>query len=242
MARRRRRWGCLSLLIALAVLFGVFAVADEVARRAAQQRVQTALANQLGTSPSGAGSITVKLTGWPFTQFLITKRLAGMQLSGSDITVSHSGKEVTLQSAVADLSRISNPLHPDQAVIGTLDATGVLSWAEASRQLGITMTGGQGDRLVIERSLNLSGTPVTISISVVPGVDAAGQKLTLSDPRASLGGVDLPASLLQPVAAAVAGEAHLPSVRGISYRSLTATTAGLQLVVHGVDVSVSSIR
>jgi len=239
---RRRRWGCLSVVIALAVLFGVFAVADEVARRAAEQRVQSELAAQLGTGASGKGSLTVKLTGWPFSQFLITNRLSGMRLTGSDVTLSHSGKRVVLQTVDADLSKISNPLHPDNAVIGTLDATGLLSWAEASTELGVTMTGGQGDRLVVNRTITLSGTTVPILISVVPGVDATGERLTLSDPQASFGGVELPASLLQPVATAVADQTHLPSVKGIAYRSLTATSQGLQLAVHGVDVALSSVR
>ncbi len=236
MGRRRSR-GALATLVAIAVLLAVAVGLDALARTVVERQAAQALQQDLGTSQP----LSVSIGGWPFSLALITGTARTVTVMAPQLTLSRNGQKVTVSDAEAVATSVHDVRRPADAVAGTLRVTATVSWAEVSRLAGVTISSAGGDRARFTDTISLLGADVAVTISAVPAIDPATHSLVLRDPRASVAGVQIPASALASVTGSLASKIDLPAPVGLAYDSVQASTAGMRVALSGADVRLTAL-
>lgn len=236
--RTRRRRGLIAFLVALVILVGAAAALDEVARRVAESRAASELQRQIGTSQS----VGVDFGGWPFSMALVTGRVSDMHITMPSLTTRRTGSDVTIGDVDVVADGVHDVRHPSSAIADRLSVSGTISWAELSQHVGSTIAWADGGRARFTRSIDVLGTATRIEITAVPGIDPATHKVTLTDARATVAGVTVPAALLAQAASTMAQRITLPNVNGLTYQNLAAEQGGLRVTLGGDNVALDSLR
>ncbi len=236
MGRRRSR-GALATLVAIAVLLAVAVGLDALARTVVERQAAQALQQDLGTSQP----LSVSIGGWPFSLALITGTARTVTVMAPQLTLSRNGQKVTVSDAEAVATSVHDVRRPADAVAGTLRVAATVSWAEVSRLAGVTISSAGGDRARFTDTISLLGADVAVTISAVPAIDPATHSLVLGDPRASVAGVQIPASALASVTGSLASKIDLPAPVGLAYDSVQASTAGMRVALSGADVRLTAL-
>lgn len=225
------------LLVTLGLLAGAFVVGDELLRRRAEREVVSTLSSVLTSDEP----VTAKISGWPFSKVLLTDTVDKVEVQGGTVTLRNGDSEVTLQDFTATILGLAHPRDIEQAVARDLTVTARMTWPELGSVLGVALEPAPGQRVQVTRELDIYGAGVSIVMTAVPGVDVERQQFTLSDPEATLVGVALPRTVLQPLAKRVADQIELPVIAGLRYTSLTPVDSGMRLEMVGKDVALSSL-
>ncbi|HET9128057.1 MAG TPA: DUF2993 domain-containing protein [Propionibacteriaceae bacterium] len=236
MAGRRRR-GLVALLVSLVLLVVVAAVLDEVARRVVEKQAATQIQHLVGTSEP----IAVNIGGWPFVADVVTGRVPTATVTSPRVTFDHLGEKITVSDIRVDAHDVRNLHRPQDAVAGTLDVYATASWAVVSQHGRARITSAGGDRASFTGTVDLLGAQVAVSISAVPRIDPTTHRLVLSEPKATVAGVDLPTAALASAAESLAARISLPAPQGFTYQSVEATGGGLRVHLSGRDVPLSGL-
>jgi hypothetical protein len=161
--------GCLTkLVIALAVLAGLFVGADFIVRSIAERQVE----QKLQDSAEISGETDVDIHGFPFLLQLARKRFGDVDVHGGE-----------LGNGQLQLTRFDATLHgvrprPDNssATVEAMDGSAFVSYADLQKAVarpGITVASGGRNQVRVTGSVVILGQTVTASalskISVVDG-------------------------------------------------------------------------
>ena len=234
-ARAGRR--TLAVLVTLALLVGIAAVLDEVARRVVERQAAQQLQQVIGTSQP----LTVRVGGWPFVADLITGTVPTVTVTAPRLDVQHLGERISASDVDIVARDVHDVRHPADAVAGTLDVYATVSWTAVSARGGATITSAGGDRASFTGTVDLLGARVAVTISAVPRIDPATHRLVLSEPKATVAGVDLPTDALASAAQSLASRISLPAPEGFTYQSVQATGGGLRVHLSGSNVHLGGL-
>jgi len=174
------------LLVVLAVLV---VVADRVgllvAERQIAKRVQSS--QDLDRRPS------VDIEGFPFFTQVLANRYPTVHLTAQDLMVGSSDRRVRLADLDARLHDVKTIDNFSGVSVETADGMAVLSYAELSRALGVTLSYAGGGRVQGSSSVEVLGQTVTGTASAAVGV-AGGDELTFSSVRVGVpqAGISIP--------------------------------------------------
>ena len=234
-ARTGRR--ALAVVLAIVLLLAVAAVLDEVARRMVERQTAVQLQQRFATSqPFG-----VHIGGWPFTALLVTGSAQSVSVTTPRFQLKPDGGAITVTDVEIVGHHVRDVRRPMDAVARTLDVYATVSWAEVSERGGATITSSGGGRASFTGTVDLLGARVKVSVSAVPQIDPSTHRLVLSQPRATLAGVELPPAALLSVADSLAGRITLPAPKGFTYESVEATSSGLRVHLTGTDVKLAAL-
>lgn len=236
MTRRRVR-GALATVVAIVVLVAVAVGLDALARSVVERQAARALQQDLATSQP----VSVSIGGWPFSLALLTGTARTVTVTAPQLTLNRDGQKITVSGAEAVATSVHDVRRPADAVAGTLRVTATVPWAEVSRLAGVTISSAGGDRARFTDTISLLGADVSVSISAVPAIDPATHSLVLNEPRASVAGVQIPATALASVTGSLSSKIDLPAPVGLAYDSVQASTAGLRVALSGTDVHLSAL-
>ena len=234
----RGRRGIVILVVLALVIVGGGVAVDALARNVVERRASEALMAEVSTD----APLDVSIGGWPFLGLLVTDRVDSVRIVGHDVGLPHDGRTITLASVDATATGVQHPRDFARAKADRLDVTGVMTWSDLSREIGIEVAYGGDGRLQATQRIEILGVGFDAVFSAVPGVDAETQRFTLTDPMAAVGPLTTTAGLLDRLVDQVTDAIPLPDLKGVDYRSAMATEAGLQVVLVGEAVSLESLR
>ncbi|GAA4727186.1 DUF2993 domain-containing protein [Modestobacter marinus] len=182
-----------ALLIALLLALGLLVLVDRVGVSVAEGQV----ADQLAARGELAGTPEVDITGFPFLTQAVSGRYDEVRISltaeqlgepaGTRADVSLFGVQVPLSDVVSG-SVVAIPVEQ-------VDGTATLAYALLARELGgDTQLAPDGDRLRIERTLDLAG--LMVPVTALGTVTLDGRDLVVDVDDASAAGVDVPGFVL----------------------------------------------
>lgn len=234
---RRSGLSCIVVLLLIAALLAVAAfVADRVLRDRVESQIETKLATVVSAEGLSA-TVTDRFVPWS----LVRNRLDSGYVTAQRATITRDGRSITFDDLRVDFAGVTNARHPAEAVIADVSGSGLIDWTELSNQLGIDLSYAGENRLGFTASADLYGQQVSFTVSGVPAVDAAGA-ITISDAKADVNGVALPANIVQAVLSRLANQLRLPTLPDFGYSSIEVLENGVVIAVQGSDVEVSQLR
>lgn len=209
------------LAVTLVVLFGAFAVIDQVARVYAQ--------NTIATKATSAGfpvQPSVSIKGWPFLTQVAGRDVRQVDLSAQNV------RESTLDIASLNATALGVHINSgyNSATIDTITGTGLITFsslADATGASGVTISadpsGGPNSAKI--SSGGLSGT-ASVSVSGPSSISVRTK---------SLGGI--PASALGQLPGYTVNVPHLPM--GMTVTGVSVTSQGVSVQVSAHDTTLS---
>jgi hypothetical protein len=136
---------------------------------------------------------SVDIEGFPFLTQVVANHFPTVHLTAQNLMVGNSDRRVRLANLDARLHDVRTVDNYSGASVETADGTALLSYAELSRALGVTLSYAGGGRLQASSSAEVLGQTVTGTASAAVGV-AGGDELTFSSVRVgvSQAGVSVP--------------------------------------------------
>ncbi|MDN6441529.1 MAG: DUF2993 domain-containing protein [Acidipropionibacterium jensenii] len=235
-ARRVIRRLATVLLVVLLIVAAV--LADAVARQRTEQHVAQQIATQLDTRQE---DVDVTIGGWPFLAVLATDRLSSVDLSIPVATVTRQDRRVTFRDVAVHASGVRNARHLDRGIIDQAEASARLDWAQLSQLSGAAITSAGNSRVQVVRKVDVLGAQVDVQVSAVPGINPADRTVTFSDPKASVDGITIPASLLGPAMSSISKKMVLPDLGSMRYQSLTVDSRGAKVSMAGSQVELKDL-
>ncbi len=186
---RRRRSPLTILLVLLLVLVVLVVVADRVGEKVAERQIAKRVQSSQGLDRRPA----VDIQGFPFLTQVIANHYPTVHVTAQGLTVGNSDRRVRLADLDARLHDVKAIDNFSGVSVETADGTAVLSYAELSRALGVTLGYAGGGRVQGSRSVQVLGQTVTGTASAQVGV-AGGDELTFSSVRVGVpqAGVSVP--------------------------------------------------
>ncbi len=230
--------GLRGLLVVLILLAVVAAVADEGARRLAQDRV----AEEVQASQSLPERPDVHIGGFPFLTQLAAGHFAGVEVTSTVVPTDR----VELDSVRARLhdvrfdSRLLMSGSRGDIEVGSVDVAAVLSYTELTRlvagQLGDAVSdvglGYAGDH-----RMTVSGTVLGLPVELPMQVVSSGDRIVISVPGDAQ--ATAPA-LVRPVLAALSVRVTVPELPyGVRVSGVTPAPDGLLVEATGSDLRLS---
>lgn len=222
--RRRRGRGWIALVVILAVLFGIFAVGDQVARSYAQKTIANKIASSgFPVRPS------VSIKGWPFLTQVLGHDIRQVDLSAQNV------RESTLDIASIQATALGVHLNSgyNSATIDTINGTGLITFSSLASAAGASGVTLAADPSAGPNAAKISAGP----LSGVATVKQAGPS-SISVKADSIGGI--PASALGSLGDYTINVPHLPmgvTVNGVSVES---QGVSIQIAAHNTTLSGSS--
>ncbi len=212
--------------IVLLVAVGVV-VADQPLRSYVQDTAATTLQRQVPFTDKP----TVTLEGWPLVYSALGGSLTA-KLKADGMPVTASGKTITLSNldAVATGVRVT----PDQVSAVAVAGSAYLTYDELTRFTGSTIRYAQGGRIAYVAQVSVLGQQFEVGVSALPKLDVAAQTIAIDDPKAFVGGIEVPVGV---VVGAFVDPIPIELKYGIRLTELTATDAGLRAAVAGADLT-----
>ena len=182
-----------ALLIVLLLALGLLFLVDRVGVSIAEGEV----ADQLAARGGLAGTPEVDITGFPFLTQAVSGRYDEVRISltaeqlgepaGTRADVSLFGVQVPLSDVVSG--------SVEAIPVEQVDGTATLAYALLARELGgDTQLAPDGDRLRIDRTLDLAG--LMVPVTALGTVTLDGRDLVVDVDDASAAGVDVPGFVL----------------------------------------------
>lgn len=237
---KRAKWPWI-LLIVLAILVGVFVLADHLARQYAERKVVAELEHVFDNS--SVTRVDAKLGGWPFLFSVVDKNLKNGHIEFDNLRGTLSGAPVHVVTGSVDFEEL-HPINDLQtATVGTLTATATLDWDTLNAQLnGVRVSHLQDNRLQAVMTVQVFGVPIDIRVSGEVRLENAEGSLSLISPHAEIAGIDVPDSIVNGVVAQVQDQLRLPAIAGIRYKSVGVSAAGASVSVIGDDIKLSELK
>lgn len=236
--KKKRPWGLAILagVLVLLLVLGIAAVIGEnYARRTANAQISQAVSDAFGTTATA--TVADPLVLWS----LARGRVGQLDVNAPESTFKSGDSTVTLHSVKGTAYDITNFSDPNNARIGTLDATVLMTWAELSRLSGIDMRPAPDGRVQVDRTISILGADIGVQITALPRVDRSTGRVILEEPKARAARVPVPNVLLQAALRRVNEKLVLLAISSITYESLTVTPTGLSLKISGTDVLISEL-
>jgi hypothetical protein len=222
--RRRRGRGWIALVVTLAVLFGIFAIGDQVARGYAQNTIASKIASSgFPVKPS------VSIKGWPFLTQVLGHDIRQVDLSAQNV------RESTLDIASIQATALGVHLNSgyNSATIDTINGTGLITFSSLSAAAGASGVTLAADPSAGPNAAKISAGP----LSGVATVKQAGPS-SIAVKADSIGGI--PASALGSLGDYTISVPHLPmgvTVNGVSVES---QGVSIKIAAHNTTLSGSS--
>lgn len=234
--RRRRGSGCLVAVVALiAVLAAVGIVGDRVAKSYAENRLAETIQRELGADTTP----TVSIAGWPFLWHAWHREFDEASISADEFTLSDQTRSIRVSDVQVDLYRVTTSSDFSSAVLGQVDASGLLTWDELSRQVGSGEVSGAGDgRIRILYTMVIFGQEIDVEASGRPVLDRAAQQLRIEDVNLRVVGMDVPQRITEQLMRMRLGEIDLTLPLDLHITSLEVVEEGVAITVNGHDLSV----
>lgn len=220
----------LLLVVAGAAVGGAYFF-DGRLRAEAADRVST----QLKASAPFTVKPTVTIKGYPFAWHVITRRFPSVRVQGAEMPVEPDAStrlslyevDVTLRDVVPGT---------DAVTAAGLTGTGRLSYADLGRLAQSRVSHAGGDRLTLERDVDVYGLKATLRLTGRPSLDAAAQTLTLADPEVDVAGVRIPAQASRSLVEAMLKPAPVPLPYGLRIDALNPVDNGVVVGFRADDV------
>jgi hypothetical protein len=228
---RRRRRGLRALLITVLVLVVLLVVADRVgaavAERVAADTIQRS--QHLDQRPD------VDVPGIPFLTQLASGTFDKVTIHANDVAIGNSAHTLDISHVAVDLDHVTVPRDFSAVHARTAHATGLISYQQLGRVLGIDVTYRGGGRVRAEKTITVLGQTFQAGITATPQlVDGA-----LGFGAAAVNGVS---GVGQDVIDGLTKvfDLRVPFDRfpfGVRVRSLQATAQGISLALDGSNLS-----
>lgn len=218
----------LLLLIGLAVA-GVL-ITDGMLRSSTERSV----ADNLRASVPFDDTPQVSIGGYPFLLGAalgfpeVHVAASGMPLDTGDVKLALTNPDFTLTGVHGSASGISAE---------SLTGSAILPYGQIDRLSGGTTGFAGAGRVGYVTKVEIAGAAIDITISGMPSLDAAQQTITIGEPKASVGGVDIPQAVVEAAASQLVKPIAVPLPFGLRVESVVATSVGLKLAVTGTNVT-----
>ena len=221
--RSRGRRALIIFLVTLAVLAGLFVIADRVAVRYADNQFATQVQKKAGLSAKPA----VSIEGFPFLTQVLARRFDEVRLTARQ----ENAGPVTMDNIQATMHgmQLLNGFH--SARVASLDGTGLISFgsvANAAQVPGLKIS-----------ALNHNEAKVTVDLGIVSGSGIA--RVTKAGPDklhiAIVSAGEIPLSALGNLSNMTITVPGLPV--GITLRSVSITAQGILVHITGKNVTLS---
>ena len=214
------------LVIGVIVLVGLLIAADRIGNVIAERTVATTVqrSQHLAHKPD------VDIAGFPFLTQLATGKFGKVTLRDHDVSASDGRRAVRLSTVTVVLRDVRVARDFSSATAAHTTATALVSYADLSSTLGVTVGYAGDGRVRAEASTSVLGQTVRGSVTAEPVVrDGA---LAFDAAQVSVGGVSLPAAATQALAGVFGAPLSLAGLPyGLSVRSVAAAADGLRLTV-----------
>jgi hypothetical protein len=228
--RRRRRWPIV-LLIVLLVLVGLFVAADRIALGLAEDKAASALQ----TSQSLPHKPGVSVEGFPFLTQLAAGNFGEIVVTADDVPVGDNA--LNIQRVTVDLHDVTVSDSYSTFHAKTATAQGRVDYDELSHVLKTPVHAGNNDRLVAQPTVHVLGQTFHGTISAHVHASSA-HGITFTDPRVSVGNVQLPPVVAHAFARVFARSI---SLAGLPFRvqvtGADVTPSGLVIQLTGHDLT-----
>ncbi len=218
--------------VTLAVLGVGGYFADSAVRATAEDRVATALQQELDLSARPL----VHLGGVPFSLALVTRSVPDASAEAAVVPLAMSGQQVELTDVRLTTGAIQ--LEDGQARIASARATAVLGYADLARVAGVPVAPAGNGRLELRYARDVLGRELTLAISVRPELDVEAALVRLTDPRLEVGGQSVDVNLSQAQLDAIVEPISVELEQGLRLTSIDPTGAGVGVAVAGEDLAV----
>lgn len=234
-SRRTRKWlgfaFCLVLLVA-----GV--IANQVLRAHAEQTITNSMSAKLG---AGA-DIKTEIVDPVFLASVVQNTLDDATIRLGDFHTQLADKQVNVISAQLDVHDVSPMRQAAQATIGSLDASVTIDWPSLAQLTGLQLNYVGDGRVEASTMVSAAGHSVTAQVTTGLAMQNPDGQLGVIEPRAILGGADVPLSMVAGATQAFQGKLKLPNVgAGFSYSKITLTEQGATLGLHGEHIQLSQL-
>lgn len=236
MSERRRGSGCLVAVVALIIaLAAIGIIGDRATKSYVEKRVADTIQQELGTDAPP----TVTVAGWPFLWQLWHREFGEATITADEITLSDDSRSVRINDINVDLYRVTTADDFSSAVLGQVDAAGLLTWDELSRQVGSGEVSGAGNgRIEILYTMVIFGQEIDVEASGRPVLDRASQQLLIEDVNLRVVGMDVPQRITEQLLRMRLGEIDLTLPMDLQITSLEVVDRGVAITVTGNNVSV----
>jgi LmeA-like phospholipid-binding len=186
----RRRSG-LTFLIVLIVLVGLVVIGLYAADRWGRERVERRIAAELQKSLATPTPPAVHIEGSPFLTQLATRNIRRVQVVADDLGTT---TDSALPIAHADLiiSDITTTDWYTTMTASHIEGTGLIDYAALQGPANLPLSYEGDGRIRTETTTIVFGQKVVAQITGLPRLDAEKQEITLSDPKITVAGVNLP--------------------------------------------------
>lgn len=227
----------LGWLLALLLVAGVGVVAaafllDDRLRAEASDRVSSDLKQSVPFTVEP----TVTIEGYPFAWYLLQRRFPGVRVQGAQMPIAVD-EQTTLPLYMVDFTLTDVTLGDHETRAATLAGTGRLAYADLESLAGVRIAHAGGDRIALERDVEVVGLTFTGRLTGGAAVDPSTGEITLRDPQLDLAGVRVPASATQAIVDQVAQPVAVPLPYGLRLEAVTPAEDGLHVHVNGTDVA-----
>lgn len=219
------------LLVIAGVAVGGALVFDGRLRAEAADRVST----QLKASVPFTVKPTVTIDGYPFAWQVLTRRFDSVRVQGAEMPVQPDA-ETRLSLYEVDVTLRDVVPGADAVTAATLSGTGRLAYADLGRLAQSRIGHAGGDRIRLERDLEVYGLKATLSLTGRPSLDAAAQTITVAEPEVDVAGVRIPAQASQSLVQAMLKPTPVQLPYGLRIDTLTPQPDGVVVGVRAGDV------
>jgi hypothetical protein len=220
------------LVIGVIVLVGLLVAADRIGNVIAEHTV----AKTVQDSQHLAHRPDVDIAGFPFLTQLAAGKFGKVTLRDHDVTAGTGRRALRLSAVTVVLREVHVARSFTSATAAHTTASALASYADLSSALGVTVTYA-GDGLVrAKASTSALGQRLTGTVTARP--DIHDGTLAFGSPRVSVAGVQLPPAAAQALAHVFGAPLPLAGLPyGLSVRSVTASSDGLDLVLTGRNLT-----
>ena len=178
----------LILLVVLAVLGAGLYYGDSYAERRVEQSAATDLQRELATPEPPM----VDIEGSPFLTQVAARSIGSVRVVADQVGLS---TEQTLTVAHVDvvLTDVTTDDWFDTMTASHVEGTALIDYAVLQALAGVPLSYVGSGRVEVVTTTTFLGREVTASITGKPRLNVADQTVTLSDPKITVAGVDLPA-------------------------------------------------
>ncbi|WP_141658802.1 DUF2993 domain-containing protein [Carbonactinospora thermoautotrophica] len=221
------------VLIVLAVLAALFAAADRIAVRLAQDMAASALAGtgRFGESP------TVRIHGFPFLTQVVARRLDQVDVHGRGIHV--KGGDLERLDARLYGVRVRD-LETRDLLAERVTGTGLVTYPylqQAVDRSGVEIGPGADGTVRVTSTIRVFGQPVKVRTDGAL-VAVSGNRISFQPERVTANGVDLGDSTLQRLAQRFELTASVPGLpAGTRITAVRPTEQGVEVDLAGENVS-----
>ncbi|MCW5951935.1 MAG: DUF2993 domain-containing protein [Propionibacteriaceae bacterium] len=216
--------------VSLAVIAGGAVVGDGLARSYVEDQVARQFQAGLGLSEPPA----VELGGTPFSAVFVTHRVPTATLSATDVPLEVSGQRIeidTVEIVAAELV-----VDGDRITIGSGRADGLVGYPALTQLAGVPVeSGGEAGRIQVSYTADLFGRELVATVSAVPTLNDARDRLLLEQPQIQVAGIALSEQIAQWIIDELIAPIDLELPYGLIPEEVSADGSGVRVAVTAED-------